>query len=213
MQVAEIFYSLQGEGKLIGVPCAFLRLAGCNLRCRYCDSGYARGAEDGRAMTVEKVLEKLLAYPTKYVVITGGEPLLADELDELCAELRSAGRHLSLETAATVDRVVAVDLASISPKLSNSRPSDRSLVEEHESRRLNIPAIRAYLDQASRNSTECQLKFVLEKPADIEEIKDVLAQLDRKCPPGDVLLMPQAVNRRHYRAQEETDTMCISKLQ
>ena len=85
MQVAEIFYSLQGEGKLIGVPCAFVRLAGCNLRCCYCDSRYARDAADGQAMTVEKVLERLLAYPTKYVVITGGEPLLADELDELCA--------------------------------------------------------------------------------------------------------------------------------
>ena len=196
MQVAEIFYSLQGEGKLIGVPCAFLRLAGCNLRCRYCDSRYARGAANGQTMTVEKVLGKLLAYPTQYVVITGGEPLLADELDKLCVELRSAERHVSLETAATVDRVVAVDLASISPKLSNSRPTDRSLVEEHESRRLNISVIRAYLDQASRDGTECQLKFVLEKPADIEEIKDVLGRLDRQCPAEDVLLMPQAVNRR-----------------
>jgi len=196
MQVAEIFYSLQGEGKLSGVPCAFLRLAGCNLRCGYCDSPYARRAEDGRAMTVEQLLEKLLAYPTKYVVITGGEPLLADELDELCAQLRSAGRHLTLETAATVDHVVAVDLASISPKLSNSRPTDRSGVEEHESRRLNIPVIRAYVDQASRDGTGCQLKFVLEKPADIEQVEDLLDQLDRKCPPGDVLLMPQALNRR-----------------
>ena len=196
MQVAEIFYSIQGEGKLTGIPSAFLRLAGCKLHCRYCDSPYARRAEDGRAMAVEKVLEKLLAYPTKYVVITGGEPLLADELDELCAQLRSAGRHLTLETAATVDRVVEVDLASISPKLSNSSPTDRSLAEEHQSLRLNIPTIRAYLDQARRTHTQCQLKFVLEKPTDIEEIKDVLDQLDQPCPPEDVLLMPQALNRR-----------------
>ena len=196
MQVAEIFYSIQGEGKLSGVPSAFVRLAGCKLHCRYCDSPYARRAEDGRAMTVEKVLEKLLGYPTKYVVITGGEPLLADELDELCAELRSAGRQVTLETAATVDRVVEVDLASISPKLSNSSPTDRSLAEGHERLRLNVPTIRAYLAQARQTHSQCQLKFVLEKPVDIEEIKDVLGQLDQRCPPEDVLLMPQALNRR-----------------
>ena len=191
MQVTEIFYSIQGEGKLTGIPSAFVRLAGCRLRCRYCDSPYARRADAGRALSVEKVFEKLLAYPTKYVVITGGEPLLADELDTLCAQLRSAGRHVTLETAATVDRVVEVDLASISPKLSNSSPTDSSLAKEHDSLRLKIPTIRAYLEQG-----QCQLKFVLEKPTDIEEIGDVLDQLDQPCPPEDVLLMPQALNRR-----------------
>lgn len=191
MQVNEIFYSIQGEGKLTGIPSAFVRLAGCNLRCRYCDTPYARRAQDGRAMSVEKVLEKLLAYPTKYVVITGGEPLLADELDTLCAQLRSSGWHLTLETAATVDRLVDVDLASISPKLSNSSPTDPSLAKEHDSLRLNLPTIRAYLDRG-----QCQLKFVLEKPTDIQEIKDVLDQLGQHCPPQDVLLMPQAINRR-----------------
>ena len=85
MQVAEIFYSIQGEGKLSGIPSAFVRLSGCNLHCRYCDSPYARRAEDGRAMTVEQLLEKLLGYPPKNVIITGGEPLLTDELDEWCA--------------------------------------------------------------------------------------------------------------------------------
>ncbi len=191
MQVAEIFYSIQGEGKLTGIPSAFVRLAGCNLRCCYCDSPYARRADAGRALSVEKVFEKLLAHQTKYVVITGGEPLLADELDTLCAQLRSAGRHVTLETAATVDRVVEVDLASISPKLSNSSPTDRSLAKEHDSLRLSIPTIRAYLDRG-----QCQLKFVLEKPTDIQEIKDVLDQLGQPCPPEDVLLMPQAIDRQ-----------------
>ena len=191
MQVNEIFYSIQGEGKLVGIPSVFVRLAGCKLRCRYCDSPCARRAEDGRVMPVEKVLDKLLEHPTKYVVITGGEPLLADELDSLCAQLRSASRHVTLETAATVDRVVEVDLASISPKLSNSSPTDSSLAKEHDSLRLNIPTIRAYLEQG-----QCQLKFVLEKPSDIEEIIEVLDQLGQHCLPEDVLLMPQALNRR-----------------
>lgn len=196
MQVAEIFYSLQGEGKLTGIPSVFVRLAGCKLHCRYCDSSYARRAQDGRAMTVEQILEKLLGYSTKYVVITGGEPLLADELDKLCSQLRSASRHVTLETAATVDRVVEVDLASISPKLSNSTPSDRQLAEEHESLRLNMTAVGAYLEQAKRKSTDCQLKFVLAKPKDIEQVKSVLEQLGPLGSRAEVMLMPQAVNRR-----------------
>lgn len=142
-------------------------------------------------MSVEKVLEKLLAYPTKYVVITGGEPLLADDLDTLRTQLRSAGRHVTLETAATVDRLLDVDLASISPKLSNSSPTDPSLAKEHNSLRLSIPTIRAYLDRG-----QCQLKFVLEKPTDIQEIKDVLDRLGQPCLPEDVLLMPQAIDRQ-----------------
>ena len=196
MQVTEIFYSLQGEGKLTGLPCAFLRLAGCNLHCRYCDSRYAHSAQDAQTLALDNVAEQLLAYPTRHIVITGGEPLLADDLGELCKQLRTAGRHVTLETSATVNNIVEVDLASISPKLNNSTPRDPGLAQEHESKRLNIPAIQAYLDQAQRMRTQCQLKFVLDKPSDIEEIKTMLAQLDKPCPPEDVLLMPQAVNRR-----------------
>ena len=147
-------------------------------------------------MNIEQILEQLLGYPTKYVVITGGEPLLADELDNLCSQLRSSGRHVTLETAATVDRVVEVDLASVSPKLSNSRPSDRQLAKEHESHRLNIPTIRAYLDRAQRMGSQCQLKFVLAKPKDIEQVKSVLEQLGPLGSQAEVMLMPQAVNRR-----------------
>ena len=77
MQVAEIFYSIQGEGKLTGIPSAFVRLAGCNLHCRYCDTTYARRAADGRCLSVDQVVAQLLAFPSKYVVITGGEPLLS----------------------------------------------------------------------------------------------------------------------------------------
>lgn len=196
MQVAEIFYSLQGEGKLTGLPCAFLRLAGCNLHCRYCDSRYAHNSQDAQALALDNVVEQLLAYPARHVVITGGEPLLADELGELCKQLRTAGRHVTLETSATVDNVVEVDLASISPKLSNSVPNEAGLAQQHESKRLNIPVIQAYLDQAQRMGAQYQLKFVLDKPSDIEEVKIMLAQFEKPCPGENVLLMPQALNRR-----------------
>ena len=205
MQVAEIFYSLQGEGKLTGVPSAFVRLAGCNLRCRYCDTPYARLAGDGRTLSVDQVVEQLFTYPSNYVVITGGEPLLSEELGELCSKLRAARRHITLETAATVDRLVPVDLASISPKLSNSTPADSHLAEQHNHQRLCIPTIRAYLQHARKAGSEYQLKFVLEKPDEIAEVRDVLDQLadsseDNQINPicglADVFLMPQAVNRQ-----------------
>ena len=196
MQVAEIFYSIQGEGELAGQPSAFVRLAGCNLHCSYCDTAYALLAEDGRSMTVAQVVERLLSFPTGYVVITGGEPLLSDELPELAGQLRAAGKHVTLETSASVDRLVSVDLASISPKLSNSTPTDSELAQEHDERRLNTAAIRAYLQQARQESSDCQLKFVLANPGDIEEVKTVLAQLGPLDQRVQVMLMPQAVNRQ-----------------
>ena len=196
MQVAEIFYSIQGEGELAGQPSAFVRLAGCNLHCSYCDTAYALLAEDGRSMTVAQVVERLLSFPTGYVVITGGEPLLSDELPELAGQLRAAGKHVTLETSASVDRLVSVDLASISPKLSNSNPVDGKLAQEHDGRRLNTTVIRAYLQQARQELGDCQLKFVLAHPGDIEEVKTVLAQLGPLDKRVQVMLMPQAVNRQ-----------------
>ena len=83
MQIAEIFYSIQGEGKLTGVPSGFVRLAGCNLRCKYCDTAYARRADDGKELSVGQIMERLAQYGCKHVVVTGGEPLLSKELDEL----------------------------------------------------------------------------------------------------------------------------------
>ena len=196
MRVSEIFHSIQGEGKLVGVPSGFVRLAGCNLRCRYCDTPYALDVEAGREMTVGQVINDLSVYPTKYMVVTGGEPLLAEELDELCSQLRAGGRHVTLETSATIERTVDVDLVSISPKLSNSTPADGVLAEEHERSRLNIPAINSYLRRAGEIGAELQLKFVLENPGDMGEVKEVLGGLDGCVESLDVLLMPQAVSRR-----------------
>lgn len=196
MQVAEIFYSVQGEGKLTGVPSAFVRLAGCNLRCRYCDTPYARKAADGRSMSVEQVAARLAEFPAKHVVVTGGEPLLSDELDELCSQLRTEGKHVTLETAATVEHVVPVDLVSISPKLSNSVPNDAELGNGYDELRLKVGTIKAYLEQARRDSSDYQLKFVLAQPKDIMEVQEVLRKLDVAVPAEQVFLMPQAVNRR-----------------
>src|SRR5215470_10913178 len=115
LRIAETFYSLQGEGTLVGVPSFFVRTTGCNLRCEWCDTPYTSWHPEGELMTVDEVLARLSAFPTRHVVLTGGEPLLVPEAEELCARLRATGCHITIETAATVFRPLACDLASLSP--------------------------------------------------------------------------------------------------
>ncbi len=77
MKVAEIFFSIQGEGILAGMPSAFVRTTGCNLRCVFCDTPYTSWQPEGEHLSIEAILARLAAYPTRYAVVTGGEPLLA----------------------------------------------------------------------------------------------------------------------------------------
>ena len=122
MKIADLFFSIQGEGRLTGVPSAFVRTTGCNLRCSFCDSEYTSWRPEGETVTVADVLARLAAFPTRHVVVTGGEPLLAADIGLLCAGLRDRGYHITVETAATLFKPIACDLASLSPKLSNSTP-------------------------------------------------------------------------------------------
>jgi 7-carboxy-7-deazaguanine synthase len=96
MKVTEIFFSIQGESTQAGRPCVFVRLAACDLRCRWCDTAYA--FTEGRAMPVEEVLAAVLAFDCPLVEITGGEPLLQEETPELCRRLLAAGREVMIET-------------------------------------------------------------------------------------------------------------------
>jgi len=101
IKIAEIFYSLQGESTSQGLPCTFVRLAGCNLRCSYCDTPYAQ--EGGKELSVEEVLSKLSSYPTKLVEITGGEPLLQKRVYELIQRLLDKKYEVLVETNGSVD--------------------------------------------------------------------------------------------------------------
>lgn len=190
MRVAEIFYSVQGEGLLVGVPSAFVRTTGCPLRCVWCDSPYTSWQPEGETLSVEHILERVAAYPTKYAVVTGGEPMVAAAIDALCQRLRDAGHHITIETAAVAFAPVACDLASLSPKLSNSIPHRREggrHALKHDEQRLRPDVIRAFMEHCPY-----QLKFVIDTEQDIGE---VLALLDRLPPvvPDRVLLMPQGV--------------------
>lgn len=100
LNVCEIFYSLQGESTLSGMPCAFIRLSDCNLRCSYCDTAYA--FSPGEDMSLEQILELVAQYPAKLVEITGGEPLLQDETIELCRALHEAKYQILLETNGSI---------------------------------------------------------------------------------------------------------------
>jgi 7-carboxy-7-deazaguanine synthase len=105
LKVCETFYSLMGESTWVGLPAFFIRLSGCNLRCRYCDTTYAY--EEGRQVTVAALLEAAKASPTPLVLVTGGEPLLQDETLALLSGLAAAGLEVCLETNGSrpIDRV------------------------------------------------------------------------------------------------------------
>src|SRR5690348_5579341 len=77
LKIAELFYSIQGEGSLVGVPSVFVRTSGCNLRCRWCDTPYTSWQPEGTDWTIERILDEVNAYPARHVVVTGGEPMIA----------------------------------------------------------------------------------------------------------------------------------------
>src|SRR5437763_4091832 len=148
MRIAELFYSIQGEGRLTGVPSAFVRTSGCNLRCWFCDTPYTSWTSEGEDVAVAEVLARLEVFPTRHAVVTGGEPLIAPGLEDLCAGLRQRGYHITIETAATVFKPVACDLASLSPKLSSSTPTQRDggrFAARHEALRLRPDVVRAFM--------------------------------------------------------------------
>ena len=124
MRVAEIFQSVQGEGFLTGTASVFVRAAGCNLRCWFCDTPYASWRPEGDDLSVEDIVRQVVSYECDHVVLTGGEPMLFAELIPLCEQLRQRGLHITVETAGTLFLPLACDLMSISPKLQNSAPGE-----------------------------------------------------------------------------------------
>jgi len=196
VRISEIFYSIQGEGRLIGLPSVFIRTSGCNLRCVWCDTPYTSWKPEGKDWSIEKILRRVVRYPSRHVVITGGEPLLAPGIEELTEQLKRNGAHITIETAATIFKRVTCDLASLSPKLSNSTPWKKArgkFAEMHESRRLNYAVMQKFLD-----TYEYQFKFVIDQEKDFTEIREVLGHLDT-VDPARVLVMAQGKTRKELR--------------
>jgi 7-carboxy-7-deazaguanine synthase len=104
MRVVEIFRSIQGEGRRQGIPCTFIRLAGCNLSCRWCDTQYARPKDAGIERSADQIIETVWRMNCPHVCITGGEPLLQkEELIPLLRTLHRLGKTVEIETNGTID--------------------------------------------------------------------------------------------------------------
>lgn len=198
MFISETFYSIQGEGELTGVPSFFIRTAGCNLRCNWCDTPYASWNPEGREISVDELVAAVVAEPGRHVVLTGGEPMIAKDLPALASALRAAGRHITIETAATIaPDGIACDLASMSPKLKNSLPDERlpaAWRERHEATRWRPEVVRSWVD-----GYNFQFKFVVASPADLDEIDAMLGSLGRDIPAHKILLMPEATTLERMR--------------
>jgi len=196
MRVSEIFYSLQGEGFLAGTPGVFVRLTGCPLRCRWCDTKYAWDQTAGTHYSIEKILRTVQQWPCKSVVITGGEPMINSELPQLVQELKDTGRHITIETAGVAYVPdLACDLMSISPKLSNSTPEEPKLAAIHENSRLDLTVLRELID-----NYDYQLKFVVDSAGDLPEIQQAIGEIGN-VDSKKVMLMPQAVTRDELLAK------------
>ncbi len=175
MQVNEIFYSIQGEGINLGLPSIFLRLSGCHLRCVWCDSKFTWDFKSGRKMSVEEVIKEIKKFPCKNLVITGGEPLIQQsEIIALLQKLK--GYYVEIETSGTLETYLNeyINHYNCSPKLSNSKNPRTTL--------QNLPVEKTYY------------KFVVDKPEDLEEIKNFLKK--HKIPREKVFLMPQGIKKR-----------------
>jgi len=187
MKISEIFYSIQGEGSLVGVPSIFVRTSGCNLRCQWCDTPYASWHPEGPDLTLDQILDAVSKFQASHVVVTGGEPMIAPQMVELTSLLRQKNLHITIETAGSVYAPVACDLMSISPKLANSTPAG-PWAAQHERLRLQ-PEVLRRLTSSYRH----QLKFVVSSPDDLAEIQSLQRELG--APSSNIILMPEGTSR------------------
>jgi 7-carboxy-7-deazaguanine synthase len=187
MKISEIFYSIQGEGMLLGVPSVFVRTSGCNLRCTWCDTPYTSWNPEGEDLAIDEIVARAKLYGAAHAVVTGGEPMIADGIVDLTHRL---DLHVTIETAGTVYKPVKCDLISISPKLANSTPRDRDggrWAGQHDRLRYQPEVLKRLMVEFAY-----QLKFVVTAPIDLEEIARIVEATgaDR----GRVVLMAEGID-------------------
>jgi 7-carboxy-7-deazaguanine synthase len=196
VKIAEIFYSIQGEGTLVGVPSVFIRTSGCNLRCTWCDTPYTSWQPEGRDQPVEQIAQVARSFPgAAHAVVTGGEPMIAPGIVPLTELLRQSGLHITIETAGTVYLPVACDLMSISPKLSNSTPHERDegrWARQHDRLRYQPDVLQRLMREYPY-----QLKFVVQDERDMREVEEMVGALSAVR--QQVVLMPEGTSRELIR--------------
>lgn len=166
MKINEIFYSLQGEGKWTGLRNIFIRTSGCNLRCSFCDTQYAYN--DGKEMSIDKILSQISKYPCKYICITGGEPLLQNEILDLVDIILKRNYKICLETNGSIDI----------KRLSNRKPLVISLDIKCPSSNMHEKIL---LENISLLKKEDQLKFVIKDKNDYNYAKKVIKKYKPIC--------------------------------
>ncbi len=164
-KINEIFYSLQGEGFHAGTPAVFVRFSGCNLKCDFCDTRH----EEGKSMTDEEIVEEVLRYPSRMVILTGGEPGLWVD-DALIEALHKAGKYICIETNGTCVLPEQIDWVTCSPKqgtvLNVKRMDEVKVVYlgQDVSSYLQLPATHFFLQPCSCRNTEEVVGYILQHP-------------------------------------------------
>ena len=173
LTVNEIFHSIQGESTYAGRPCVFVRLAACDLRCSWCDTAYA--FHEGHTMSVDEVVAAVAGHLCPLVEITGGEPLLQDDVYPLMDRLLAEGRTVMLETGGhrPIGRVPAAVVKIVDVKCPGSGEADRN-----------------DWSNLDRLAPHDQVKFVVRDRADYEFAKDVIARHDLASRTAAVLISP-----------------------
>ena len=198
IRISEIFHSVQGEGRFTGTPSVFIRTSGCNLRCWFCDTRYASWEPEGDSWSVDDIVTAATKWTTQHVVITGGEPMIFEEIRELCEALHHYQKHITIETAGTIHRDIPCDLWSISPKLTNSTPigyASEEWVTKHDQRRQRPDVVKSLMKQG-----EYQLKFVVGSILDAEEVLEYLKELSQ-WDRDRVMMMPRGTTAEDLRLQ------------
>ena len=204
LKVCEEFYSLQGEGKYIGVPSYFIRTIGCNLRCSWkntdetitiCDTPYTSfNIEKGYDLDLERVLSTINQLECEHIVITGGEPALQKDLFEVIDFFTYKGYKVTVETNGTKFFDYRDCFISISPKLKSSyNQTDEFNKQLHEQNNVFIENIIRFRN----NVYDYQLKFVYNDRSDIDEIREILIKTN--VPKNRVYLMPQGITIEQFK--------------
>jgi len=173
LNVNEIFFSIQGESTYAGIPCLFVRLTGCNLRCAYCDTTYAW--EDGTSMEIGQIMEEIRGFRCMLVEITGGEPLIQEETPFLINELLKTGYKVLLETNGTFDiRVVPPECIKI---------VDIKCPSSNEKDKIDLNNIK----HLGMND---QIKFVIQNREDYLYAKNIFKTSCEHIEGGNILFSP-----------------------
>ena len=157
LNITEIFYSLQGEAKEVGIPTVFVRLTGCPLRCNYCDTAYA--FKGNNPLSIQHILDEVAQYNAQYVCVTGGEPMAQSNCLKLLDSLINHGYNVSMETSGSID-ITPVN-SKVSIVMDIKTPSS---TEEHQNRYENLPILKR----------KDQLKFVIASRSDFDWCTEIL---------------------------------------